>query len=155
MSYWRLYYHVIWATKGREPFIDAAREALLLPSFQATCSDHSVRCHAIGVMLDHIHLAVSIPPKVAVSEFVKAVKGSSSHLLNHQPDSASRGTFAWQGEFGVLSFGEQSLPTVVAYVQNQLDHHTNGTLYPGLEHLDRRESPENPPHPPPSLGEAS
>ena len=155
MSYWRLYYHVIWATKGREPFIDADREALLLPSFQATCSDHSVRCHAIGVMPDHIHLAVSIPPKIAVSEFVKTVKGSSSHLLNHQPDSAARGTFAWQAEFGFLSFGEQSLATVVAYVENQRDHHTNGTLYPGLERLDRRVVPGGPDDPPPSLGEAS
>ena len=144
MSYWRLFYHLVWATKRREPMIDAEREALLRRSFQATCTKHGARCHAVGFMPDHVHLAVSIPPKVAISAFVAEVKGSGTHALNHHPESSARGLFGWQAEFGVLSFSESSLPSVTTYVRSQAEHHTHGPLYPGLERIDRRDAPDEP-----------
>ena len=145
-SYWRLYYHLIWSTKGREPVIDIDRETILRRSVQASCTTLEVRCHAVGVMPDHVHVAVSIPPKVAVSDAVAAIKGSSSHALKQANAASDREWLGWQAEFGVLSFGERSLPTVIAYVLGQAEHHARGTLFPGLERIDRREASDDLPH---------
>jgi len=77
-------------------------------------------------------VVVSIPPSVALSDFVKSLKGSSSHHLNHLPDS--EGNFGWQRGYGALSFGKKQLDFVVLYVQDQKCHHREKTgVIPALE----------------------
>ena len=90
--------------------------------------------HAIGGVEDHVHLAVSIPPKIAPAKFIGEVKGNSSHFVNHvlKPDFE----FYWQEEYGVLSFGEKNLSAVVRYIQNQKQHHAQGTLIAEMERMD-------------------
>lgn len=92
--------------------------------------------HAIGGTEDHMHLAVSIPPKVAPAKFIGDVKGNSSHYINHviKPDFE----FHWQDEYGVLSFGEKNLSAVVRYIHNQKQHHADGTLIAPMERIDER-----------------
>ncbi len=87
--------------------------------------------HAIGGIQDHVHLAVSLPPKLAPASFIGEVKGNASHFVNHiiKPDLA----FYWQDEYGVLTFGEKNLPAVVRYIHNQEKHHADGTLITALE----------------------
>jgi REP element-mobilizing transposase RayT len=132
VSYWRLYYHIVWGTKRREPLIDDVRVAVIQRSMRAACHEAGAVVHAIGPMPEHVHLAVSIPPRLAIAAFVKQLKGGASHLLNHTATSPDE-TFAWQPEYGVISFGERSLPRIVAYVENQVAHHAADNLWPSFE----------------------
>jgi hypothetical protein len=43
--------------------------------------------------------------------------------------------FRWQGEYGVVSFGERNLPQVVASISNQPRRHAENALWPALEHV--------------------
>jgi putative transposase len=90
--------------------------------------------HAVGENQDHVHLAVSIPPKLAPANFISEVKGDASHFINHvtKPGLA----FYWQDEYGALTFGEKDLPAVVRYLQNQKKHHAEGTVLAAIE-IDR------------------
>jgi REP element-mobilizing transposase RayT len=133
VSYWRCHYHLVWATKLREPIIDGERGPVLQRSFRATAHEHGAVIHAIGIMPDHVHVAVSIPPKISVSLFVKELKGSSSHLLNRSVEHQPGDWFAWQAGYGVLTFGDRSLQDVVAYVNNQADHHAQNDLRSSFE----------------------
>lgn len=136
MPYWKLYYHFIWGTKHRLPLIDSILEPGLYRAIAAKAQDMGGFVHAIGWMDDHVHLAVSIPPKIAPAKFIGDVKGNSSHFVNHviKPDFE----FYWQDEYGVLSFGERNLPSVVRYIQNQKQHHTDETLIVAMERMDER-----------------
>ena len=49
-------------------------------------------------MPDHIHVAISISPTIAVAEFVRLTKGSTSHFLNKDAAAARLGWFGWQAE---------------------------------------------------------
>jgi putative transposase len=89
--------------------------------------------HAINGMEDHVHIVVSIPPKFAVATIIGKLKGSSSHHINHA--ILTDRTFAWQAEYGIVTFSERYLPVVVAYVQNQKQHHADGMLWENLESL--------------------
>ncbi len=133
MPRWRLFYHVVWATRGRRPAIDGEGPRTVERSIRATCHAYRAIVHAVGVMPDHVHLAVSIPPSVAVSTLVGRIKGPSSHLLNHQSGPDAPEPFAWQAEYGVLSFGERNLPDVVAYIENQETRHAANHLSDALE----------------------
>jgi REP element-mobilizing transposase RayT len=133
MPFWKLYYHFIWGTKERLPVILPAFESDLYRVIAAKVKELDGTTYAIGGIIDHIHLAVSVPPKIAVAKFVGEVKGNSSHYINHivKPDFE----FYWQDEYGVLSFGEKNLPAVVRYIQNQKSHHADGSLIAVMEQL--------------------
>ena len=143
MPYWRLYYHLVWGTKNRLPVIDGEREDIVRRAIRGTCEEHGALVHGIGVMPDHAHLAVSIPPRISVAEFVRYVKGSSSHLLNHAEGRGRDEAFAWQSEYGALTFGERSLEDVVTYVESQPAHHADEALLPTFEILERPYDPTN------------
>lgn len=132
MALWRLYYHLVWATKERQPLINSDREDELYRYIIAKADDICCIVHAIGGVEDHIHLIVSIPPTLAIADFVKRIKGSSAHFLN-QALSASLDKFGWQEGYGVFSLGGKQLEQAVDYVKNQKAHHSNGTAIASLE----------------------
>ncbi len=131
MTYWRLFYHVVWATKNREPLIhpDLARDLWRVIAGKATALDALV--HAVGGTEDHVHVVASVPPRLALSEFVAQLKGGSSHFANHK--LAPSEPFGWQAEYGILSFDGKQLDRMVRYVKDQRQHHLDRTTVPILE----------------------
>jgi putative transposase len=135
MSFWRCYYHIVWTTKNREPLITAASEGILFDAVRRKCAELKCEIQALNAVSDHIHVAVCIPPAIAVADWVKHVKGTSSFAVNSMFPSAES-HFRWQSGYGVLTFGTKNLPFVVRYIQNQKQHHADGTLQTYLERTE-------------------
>ena len=133
MPYWRTFYHLVTGTKQREALITAPIERLIAESFAKSADDLGLIIHGFGAVEDHVHLALSIPPKVVVAEAVRRLKGASSNRVNRELPAQN---FGWQGEYGVLTFAERDLPGVEAYVLNQKKHHASGRLNNTMEHID-------------------
>ena len=132
MALWRLYYHLVWATKERQPLIEPKREPDLYNYIIGKADSHGCIVHAIGGIENHIHLVVSIPPSLSIVDFVKKIKGSSSHQMNQLlPSSGAK--FGWQRGYGVFSLGRKQLDEAIAYVKNQKQHHLQGTIIAALE----------------------
>jgi putative transposase len=121
--------------------IDLAREELLLKSFRTTANTLRLQLLGIGIVEEHVHLALTIPPSLAVSRVVRDLKTTSTHLINHAAPLSDGGIFSWQREYAVFTFGERSLDDVISYVQNQKKHHALGTIRPKFERLDRLDRP--------------
>jgi putative transposase len=68
--------------------------------------------HEVGGVDDHVHLVVSVPPKISVSDFVGRLKGASAHRINHLPDAP--GSFGWQRGYGAISVSPSGLDRVTA-----------------------------------------
>ena len=136
MTIWRTYYHLIWATLNRQPLIKAKYEDELYGYIKVEADLLDCMIHAIGGMEDHIHLVVSIPPQLAVAEFVQQIKCSSSSYINHcfqEYGSALK----WQRGYGVLSLGGQQLKMAKVYVNRQKKYHAQGKILTALErHFD-------------------
>jgi len=131
MPYWRLFYHFVFGTRNREPLIDEPWETDLHNVIAAKAKELGAFVYAMGGVEDHIHLVASVPPRMALATFIGQVKGSSSHFVNHALSLETQ--FAWQGDYGVVSFGAKHLDTVVRYVRGQRQHHSQGTLIVMLE----------------------
>ena len=138
MAYWRLFYHVVWATHERQPLLTPDLEPELHRYLAGKTNALGGILHAVGNTSDHVHLVISIPPRMAVAAFVGALKGSSSYHINHLPGSERN--FAWQGEYGVMSLGERSLQTVIEYVHGQKHHHKEHRLWAILERVADEDS---------------
>ncbi len=132
MPYWRIFYHVVWGTKNRLPLIHSAWEVDLYGYIWGKATALECIPHAINGMSEHAHIVISIPPKLAVATLIGQLKGASSHHINN---TFADGTFAWQAEYGVLSFSERSLSRVVDYVKNQKKHHAESTLNMAMENF--------------------
>lgn len=139
MAYWRHFSHLVWTTKDRQPFITADIEAELYGYIIGKATNLQCITHAIGGVDDHIHLVVSIPPKIAVADVIRRIKGSSSHYVNHNFPGYPH-QFAWQRSYGSLSFGESQLPKAAQYALNQKRHHQAGTIIAALEETDEEDN---------------
>jgi putative transposase len=131
MPFWRLYYHLIWSTKNREPFIDEKLELRLYPYLIDKANRLDCQVFAIGGWLEHVHVVTSIPPKYSVAETVQRLKGASSHDFEG---------LAWQRGYGALSIGERQKSIAIEYVENQKVHHGQQTTLAWLEREDDDES---------------
>jgi putative transposase len=130
MSFWRLYYHLVWSTKQRLPIITPDKEAELYGYIIGKANYLNCITHAINGTENHIHIVTSIPPNLSISEFIKIIKGSSSR---HWNNSFSSEQLYWQEGYGVFSLGSKQLETAVNYVKNQKIHHAQGTAIASLE----------------------
>jgi putative transposase len=129
MPYSRLYYHLVWATHQRLPLITPQVREPLYATIHAKVKTLDGITHALNGMPDHVHLVVTVLPKIALATFIGQVKGVSSHAVS----SMTTEPFAWQHEYGVLSVSEIHLPVVVQYVVAQEQHHAENRLNARLE----------------------
>ncbi len=129
MSFWRAYYHLVWATHNREPYISAELETRLYGYLIRKASELDCVVYAINGVADHVHLLVAIPPKHAVSDVVKSLKGASSHDI-----SAQGFALQWQRGYGVLTCGEKQLSIAQTYIEAQKQHHKEANVIKMLEY---------------------
>jgi putative transposase len=65
-NYHQLHYHVIWATKGRNSFIDNDLKATLWNYLKGKILEMGGVAFAVGGISDHVHLCLTIPPSISV-----------------------------------------------------------------------------------------
>jgi len=133
--YSEIHLHITWHTKQSAAVLTGAVETQLYRFLRNRIMQSSgVFLHAMGGTNDHLHLAVSVPPTLLVSDWVGELKGASAHYINHRV--ASRKLLEWQTGYGVVSFGTKALPWVVRYIENQRQHHAAGTTKDRLERIE-------------------
>jgi putative transposase len=77
--------HPVWHTKDSLPLLTPSVEPLVHKFLrQRLINTPGVYVHEIGGTETHVHLAVTIPPTVTISEMIGQLKGASSHHANHQ-----------------------------------------------------------------------
>ena len=131
-SFYKFYYHIIWGTKNREPIITLEYEKLLMEFIPGKIKKYDGILIALNMVEDHLHLLVSIPPKISVADFVQKIKGSSSHYINLYLEEQA---FYWQSGYGALTLSEKGVPFVKKYIDNQKIKHAKNDLYQILEYV--------------------
>ena len=134
MTYWRLHYHIIWSTLDRQPILTPAIEKVFYGVLYGKAEELGLKVHAAGNVDDHVHAVLSIPPKIAVADCVRHLKGASAYAINHMEES--NGQFKWQAGYGALTVSERSLEIVKDYAARQKEHHRNGTIIDIYERMD-------------------
>jgi putative transposase len=124
--YTQLFVHLIWATWDRLPLITPEIEPSVYAAIATKCRQLKCEPYAIGGINDHIHLLVRLDPNVSVAQLAKEVKGSSSHLVNYEIMPGE--FFKWQGGYRAFTIRKNEAAIVKAYIDNQKQHHSEGTL---------------------------
>ncbi|HUX01922.1 MAG: IS200/IS605 family transposase [Phycisphaerae bacterium] len=134
-AYSEINLHIVWHVKGGIAVLRDDIEMQVHRYLRGQVVQNSgAFFHEIGGVDDHVHLVVTIPPTLLISEWIGRLKGSSSHFINHHV--ANRKVLEWQSKYGVVSFGTKDLPWIIDYVRNQREHHTCGTVQERLERAE-------------------
>lgn len=74
-SKWVCKYHIVFTPKYRRKIIYNQYREDLIEIFKRLCSYKGVEIIEGHMMPDHVHMLLSIPPKIAVSTFIGYLKG--------------------------------------------------------------------------------
>ena len=80
-STWNCKYHIVFAPKYRRQVIYGKIKSDIGKIIRTLCEQKGVEIIEAEACADHIHLLVSIPPKISVSGFMGYLKGKSSLMI--------------------------------------------------------------------------
>ena len=78
---WNCKYHIVFAPKYRRQVIYGRLKAEIGKILRTLCERKGVEILEAEACADHIHMLVSIPPKLSVSDFMGYLKGKSSLMI--------------------------------------------------------------------------
>ena len=80
-STWRCQYHIVFAPKFRRKVIYGQLKRDIGQILRKLCEEKKVEIIEAEACSDHIHMLVSIPPYMSVSQFIGYLKGKSTLMI--------------------------------------------------------------------------
>ena len=124
-------YHIVWITKYRYRVLYGDLRLRVREIIAQVAEEMGIKIVNGVLSKDHIHLFVSIPPHIAVTEFVKIAKGRSSRRIQQDfPEIRKKywGRHFWgRGYFSTTS-GNVTDEIIGAYLDNHVDAHRSDNL---------------------------
>lgn len=120
-TYTSLYYHVVFSTKHRYPWITQEYEARIWAYLGGTAREHNMHAILVGGVEDHVHILLRLWPTMSVSKALQLLKGNSSKWISDTFPSLQ--DFAWQRGYSAFTVSKSQLPVVTQYIQCQRTHH--------------------------------
>ncbi len=114
-------HHCVFATKERETWLTPEIRDRLWPSLGGIARENGMKALEIGGVADHVHVLLSLPATMPISNAMQLIKGSSSKWI-HETFPALR-HFAWQEGYGAFSIGISGIDETYAYIRDQEEHH--------------------------------
>lgn len=117
----RIYIHIVFSTKNREPFISDDIKDELFDYLGGICKN--LECNPLQVdgYKDHVHILCQLSKKITLIKLLEDVKSSSSRWIKTKDHKFSN--FYWQSGYGAFSVNPTEIETVKNYIQNQEEHH--------------------------------
>ena len=115
-------YHVVWITKYRKKVLRGEIALRLRELVRQTCATLDVEIIQGHVSPDHVHLLVSVPPSLSVSNLMQRLKGRSSNKLQAEFGELRRqfwGRHLWARGYFAASSGNVTNDVIAEYIRLQ------------------------------------
>jgi putative transposase len=115
-------YHLVWVTKYRYQVLRGEIAVRMRDVIRQICMAKEIKIVKGHVSTDHIHLFVSAPPRLSVSQLVQYIKGKSSRQMQQDyPELRKRywGQHIWARGYFCASSGTVTDEMIKAYIEQQ------------------------------------
>lgn len=120
-TYTRVVVHVVFATKGRQPWLAADVSARVHGYMGGVVREEGGNALEIGGAADHVHLLVRVRMDRSIADLMRVVKARSSKWARGMFPELSE--FGWQEGYGAFSVSASQEEAVRAYIRGQEAHH--------------------------------
>jgi putative transposase len=118
-----LHVHLVFVTKYRKTVFTSFVLNELERIFTSVCKDFEAELVEFDGERDHVHLLVTYPPKIAISNLVNSLKGVSSRLIRKMkiPEIESRlwSEHLWSPSYFAESCGGAPIEIIRQYIERQ------------------------------------
>lgn len=118
-------YHIVWVPKYRFRILKGAIKELVERDIRMLCEWKYCEVEELNVQEDHIHLLVSVPPKVSISKLMGTLKGKIAiKLFKSYPKLKKKpywGNHFWARGYFVSTVGldEEMIKRYVKYQEKE------------------------------------
>ena len=136
----KIFLHIVFSTKDREPLIDVDVRPRLHAYLATICRDSGAEVPTVGGVADHVHIITTLPRTMSPAQLIEKVKKTSSKWMK-DIDRRYRGFF-WQRGYSAFSVSPSQSEVVVNYVNTQEDHHRTKSFQDEYRELLRKHGVE-------------
>lgn len=118
-----LNYHLVLVTKYRRKVLTSEMLSVIEASARERCASRDGELVECNGEADHVHFLVSLPPNVALSEFVNALKTNTARVLRRDFSAALIKFYSepvlWSRSYCAISVGAAPLEVLKKYIEQQ------------------------------------
>jgi len=127
MNYTELLYHAVILPYGSECTLPTDnRRIFLYQEVWEIIQNMGGHLYRINAMSDHAHLLFTIPPTIALSDCMQAIKNSTSTMI--QTINGFERFKTWSDSYAALSCNLFDKDVIMNYITNQQEHHKTVTF---------------------------
>ena len=128
--------HCVWSTKSHAHVLNSNLRERLWPYLGGIARENGMKALAVGGVVDHVHILISLPGTLSVAKALQLLKANSSKWIHQTfPNSA---LFGWQEGYGAFSIGVSGVEATIRYIRNQAEHHRKRTFREELTTMLRK-----------------
>ena len=120
-SYHQILYHLVFRTKDSRKTLNPVYSRELFAYIMGYVKNKNCLLYRINGVENHIHIFCDLNPSIALSDFIKDMKASSSIWLKKSgkfPDFQG-----WAVGYAALTYAWRDKSKIVNYIKNQQVHH--------------------------------
>ena len=120
-------YHLVWSTKYRYKVLLGDIQLRVRDVIRQVCGENGVEIIHGVLSSDHVHIFVSVPPKLAISDLMRLMKGRSSHKVQREfPQLKKRywGKHFWGRGYFSTTNGAITEDVVLQYLEKHIANPT-------------------------------
>ena len=118
-------YHIVFTPKYRFRILTGEIAAAMEQDLRQVCNWKDVEIDEMSVQVDHVHMVVSIPPRLSVSDFMGVLKGKTAiRIFKSHPNLKKKpywGNHFWARGYFVNTVGinEEMIRRYVKYQEEE------------------------------------
>ena len=118
---WKCQYHIVFIPKYRKKVLYGKMRQDVREIISMLCKNKNIEIVSGAVCSDHVHLCVSIPPKMSISNFMGYLKGKSTLMIyDRHPELQSKWDKAfWARGYYVATIGNVTETAIKKYIEEQ------------------------------------
>jgi putative transposase len=120
MSYVRIWVHLVFSTKNREPFLNREIRYTVQKHIIKNCEEKEIFLRAINGYTELMHCLISLGKEQTVSKIAQLIKGESAFWINKTGLIPEH--FIWQDDYFAISVGESQVNSTVKYIHQEKHH---------------------------------
>jgi putative transposase len=131
-------YHIVWTPKYRYRILEGEVAKQIEEKIRSVCEWKAVEILEVNVMRDHVHMVVTIPPRLSISEMMGILKGKTAICIfkGHRELKTRTywGNHFWSRGYCVTTVGldEDKIRRYVKYQEDNEQREENDSREYGL-----------------------
>lgn len=120
MSWVRIWVHIVFSTKNREPLLKDNLRDYVFDHIRQTAKERNIYIKSIDGWEDHCHCLIRLNKDESLNTLVQQIIIESTTWMNKS--NLIKG-FEWEDDYLAVSVSESNLEKVIHYIENQSEHH--------------------------------